>query len=192
MSKWKINQEHLFPKGDNPLGNSFYGYRKIDLELPDGRSATYSGVDVSDCVHVVALEEDETTYLVRQSRPNAMPVGGADIPQTWELPGGFADKSSLVESARSEVRQEIGKLAATLTKIGIILPSPGISNEHDHIYMGTDLRTVEETGLVEATEQDMQILSGKFGTLYERMASQTVPVSGQTLAAMAMVAIRLR
>jgi len=191
MTEWQVTKEEVFPKRKNPLDNPFYGYRRLGVKLPDGRDARYHGVVVPDCVHVVALEDDETTYLVRQSRPNAMPVGNTEIPRTWELPGGFDDLSDLAASARKELEQEIGKRAATLLKIGVLLPSPGVSSEHDHIYLGSDLEDVSIADEVEATEQDIEILSGKFGGLYHDMARQQTPVSAQTLAAMAIVATLL-
>jgi len=161
------------------------------LSLPDGRSATYYGVVVLDCVHVVALEKDETTYLVRQRRPNARAPGAADIPETLELPGGFADPGCLERCASRELAEEVGKAAASLTKVGILYPSPGISSEQDHIFMATDLSDVVGMDSSAATEQDVHVISGRFGQLYQEMLRQTLPVPAQTLAAMALVAVRL-
>jgi hypothetical protein len=79
-----------------------------------------------------------------------------------------------------------------LLYVGSLWPSVGISNEKDHIFLGTDLAPVPLTGPVEATEQDMRIVSGQFGVLYEQMQRELLPVAGQTLAAMAKVAIHLQ
>jgi hypothetical protein len=191
MSQWRATSEELFPKGENPFGNKFYGYRKTALDLPDGRNATYHGVLVSPCVHVVALENDETTYLVRQSRPNARQIGELAVPITLELPGGFGDENDLEGSARTELREEVHRDAGTLEHIGTLYPSSGVSNEQDHIFMGTDLSAAPGYSSGEATEFDMDVVTGKFGTLYTDMLHQKTPVSAQTLAAMAMVAVRL-
>lgn len=197
---WSVEQEQVFEKGNNPFDNPFYGYRTLDLLLPDGRRATYFGCIVGDCVHVVALEDDETTYLVRQSRPNVMKVGANEIPETWELPGGFADSDNplgeitpeeLEGSAQAEIEKEIKRHAGTLTHVGPLLPSVGISNELDFIFMGTELSPVSHSSPVEATEQDMRIKRDKFGVLYEKMQRDRLPVSAQTLAAMAKVAFLL-
>ena len=192
MSEWLVTGETVHPKGGNPLGNRFYGYRQVDLVLPDGRPATYHGVDIGWCVHVVALEEDETTYLVRQRRPNVMPVGGRSVPKTLELPGGFADLSlTLDESAAQELGQETGRRADNMEFIGTLYPSTGISNEQDHIFMATGLSVITPMDSGEATEQDMKLVHGKFGYLYRQMQLDKLPVSAQTLAAMAKVAVRL-
>ncbi len=192
MSDWIVKSETVLPKGDNPMENRFYGYRIFEFTLPDGQNATYFGLVVPNCVHVVAVEADETTHLVRQRRPNVMAVGALEVPETLELPGGFADPNiTLEQSAQGELETEIGRHAGTLTEVGTIWPSVGVSNEQDHIFMGTELSPVDNNDHVEATEQDMRIVSGKFGDLYEQMQRDRLPVSAQTLAAMSKVAILL-
>src|SRR5882724_1801578 len=147
MSEWSITKETVLPPGDNPLDNQHYGYRVLNLLLGDGQKAIYHGLVVPDCVHVVALEDDETTYLVRQSRPNVMPIGATTVPETLELPGGFAHPTvTLADSAQMELGQEIGRSAGVLARVGINWPYPGISNERDHIFLGTDLSPVTLDG----------------------------------------------
>ncbi len=191
MANWSVEREKIFPKGDNPFGNHFYGYRELVIGLPDGRKATYNGSIVQACVHVVALESDETTYLVRQSRPNVMAVGARNVPETLELPGGFADPNDLEGSAKSELEEEISRTPGKLKYLGPLFPSVGISNEQDHIYLGTELSPVNLDTSRHSTEQDMMIVEGKFSKLYDQMLNSRLPVSAQTLAAMAKVATQL-
>jgi 8-oxo-dGTP pyrophosphatase MutT (NUDIX family) len=189
MSAWSVKRESVYPKGNNPFGNPFYGYRKIDLTLPEGREASYYGVVVPPCVHVVALEDDETTYLVRQQRPNTMPLGGTSVPETLELPGGFAHPAqTLVASAAQELREETGRDAASMRPVGTLYPSTGVSSEQDHIFIGTELSAAERPNDQEITEIGMGLVSGRFGDLYMQMLTERLPVSAQTLAAMAKVA----
>lgn len=104
MPQWSVAGKQVYPKGENPLDNDFYGYQVTELLLPNGQPARYHGIDVGDCVHVVAVEPDETTYLVRQKRPNVMAIGAKEVPETLELPGGFADPAkSLEDSAQEEI-----------------------------------------------------------------------------------------
>lgn len=192
MSSWSVSNEHTYPRGDNPFGNAFYGYRTLDVSLPNNQQATYHGLLIGDCVHIVALEEDQTTYLIRQPRPNAMAAHSNQIPNTLELPGGFAPLGLSLEShAQLELHEELRRHAGSLSFVGTILPSPGISNEHDYIFLGTDLSPIEDASSGESTEMDMEIVEGKFGTIYSQMLRSELPVSGQTLAAMAKVAILL-
>jgi hypothetical protein len=188
---WRVTGEEVYPKGNNPLDNHFYGYRKTHLLLPDGRDATYHGLVVPECVHTVAIEDDLTTYAVWQKRPNVRKVGQTDVPKTLELPGGFSTGGlSLAESANKELAEEVGRHATQIERIGSIYPSTGVSNEEDHIFLGTGLEAVRDT-YDEATEQDMRIIAEPFGQLYGKLLRSEIPVSGQTLAAFAMTAARL-
>jgi 8-oxo-dGTP pyrophosphatase MutT (NUDIX family) len=192
---WRISNETVYPKGDNPLGNKFYGYRSTELVLPDGRPATYHGVIVSPCVHIVTFDNEGKTHLVQQSRPNARRLGPTVIPTTLELAGGFANPDDIEGSAHQELAEELGLKAESLEWIGQLYPSAGVSNETDNIYLATDLTQQEEQlGSGEATEQDMRIVHEPFGKLYREVIDQASwgnPASAQTLAAMAMVAVRL-
>jgi len=189
MTEWKVIGEELYRKGvdKNPLGNKHYGYRKVFLELPDGREGVYFGVDVSRCVHIVPVEDDLTTYLVWQSRPNAMLPGGKKVPRFLEFPGGFRSRRlNLENSAQLELTQEIGRYAGKITKLGVILPSVGLSNERDHIYLGEKLEQTKIIVSEEPTEQDIRVESFNFGTIYDRTRKSKVPVSAQTLSALSM------
>jgi len=184
---WSVTGSENFPKGDNPMGNRFYGYRKVDLSLPDGRKATYHGVDVGACVHTVGIDEDETTYFVRQPRPNIW-SGSDPIPYTLELPGGFADPElTLIQSARREFAQEVGLRPTRMELLGSVWPSTGTSNEIDTLFLGTEM--IPDPDAVfqrEATEQDIRIVTMPFGEAYERFTSGQDIVSAQTLSALAL------
>ena len=189
---WKITGEITYPKGENPLDNRFYGYRSTDFDLPDGRKARYHGVLVPTCGHIVAVETDLTTYLVRQNRPNARAMHSSTIPKTLELPGGFMNpNASWFDAINDELAEEVGKRAEKVFPLGKLYPSPGMSNEIDTIYLGMDLQDVPAPSVVEATEQGMGIVSGRFGKMYDQMLTGRQPVAAQTLAAMAMAAAHL-
>lgn len=184
--------ERLFPKGRNPFGNNFYGYLARELVLPDGQEATYHGLDIPPCVHIVAIDPDETTYLIRQDRPNVMRLGETIIPQVLELPGGFAKAHTpLPESAQAELNEEISLHAGNLEHIGTLWPSVGVSNEQDHIFLGTDLSPVHVSGELEATEQSLEVMAVNFGQIYDEVRRGHQPASAQMLAALSLAAARL-
>jgi ADP-ribose pyrophosphatase len=192
MSKWQIAGEQIYPKGDNPFDNRFFGYRRTDLVLPDGRSATYHGVLVGDIVHAVPIDDDLTTYLIRQHRPNARANGSSDVPCLLELPGGVVEpKLGIEQSLHQELRQEVGKRAKTLTKLGVLHPAIGLSDECDTIFLATGLSSERDIHHNEATEQDLVVVAEPFGVLYDRICNSNEPVSAQTVAAMALAAARL-
>lgn len=197
------------PPGGNPLDNPLYGYTKTGIGLPDGRGVSYYGIDVGDCAHVVALEEDLTTYFVTQHRPNLLRSGMSDVPSTLELPGGFvrhlkidteknhaeaARLEAIQYAARSDLHAEIGRHAGTMAFIGTILPSPGVSNERDHIFIARELEVLGDAAVaedIETTVTDMRVVRMPFGKAYDLLRSGKLPVVGQTLSALSMVEMQL-
>jgi 8-oxo-dGTP pyrophosphatase MutT (NUDIX family) len=189
---WRVVGETVYPKGDNPLGNPFYGYRTTDLVLPDGRSARYHGILVGDVVFAVPMEEDLTTHLIRQPRPNARAPLAADVPAYLELPGGSVHPGlGLAASVDREMCQEIGLRARTIEQIGVLMTSVGVSEERDTIFLATDLYSAGDDDHDEPTEQSIELVSEPFGRLYDQVRTGAVPVSAQTLASLTLVAARL-
>ena len=132
------------------------------------------------------------TYLVRQLRPNALERGGLIIPETLELPGGFASPNlTLEQSANRELAEEIGRQATNMTQVMQMYPSSGLSNEVDTIFWGTKLVDVSGIHSEEATEADMTFVQAKFGDLYRqlsKMSEHQRPISAQTFAALSQAA----
>lgn len=192
MGDWQVNGERLYVPGDNPLGNPFYGYRRTDLTLPDGRPATYHGILVGDIVLAVPMEDDLTIHLIRQPRPNARALADRAVPEVLELPGGAADPVlGLAASADQELCQEIGRRSRKLEQVGVLMTAVGISNERDTIFLATSLYPATDNEHDEATEQSIVVVSEPFGSLYDRLRTGSLPVSAQTLAALTLVAALL-
>ena len=85
---------------------------------------------------VVILPFDgERIWLVRQPREV---VGESSL---LELPAGKLDVpgESLLETAKRELREEIGKSAATWQPLASFYASPGFTNEEIHAFLATDL-----------------------------------------------------
>lgn len=185
MSNWNLSNEKYFPKGDPAHTNRFYGYIEREIELPDGKMATFFGVDVPPTGHIVALEDDLTTYMVRQKRPNLMRPSDTVVPTTLELPGGFLREDMTPEEAvNQELRQEVGLSAGTVMQIGELNAYPGISNERDAVFIGRSLSQVTRADF-DDTEQDMEVVAEKFSTLYDSIIGGDRQVSAQTIAAIA-------
>lgn len=194
---WRINNIEEFPKGPNeshnPFGNPFYGYRQVDLTLPGDKPATFFGILVGPCVHSVIFGENDTTYLVRQKRPNALQqaahrAGKLVVPETWELPGGFAKYPDDIErSAREELEEEARGRGLTIRQVGSPYTAPGVSDEVDHIFVVEGFNSdTSAQGSDEATEADMDIMSASFDEIYGLAMSGEIQTSSQTLAGLAL------
>lgn len=108
------------------------------VRLENGRMAGREVVEHPGGVCVLPLEDDGTTYTVRQFRyPFAevleeLPAGKLDGPEDHEA------------GARRELSEEIGCEAGELIYLGKLLMSPGFCDETLHMYLARKLRHGEQ------------------------------------------------
>jgi ADP-ribose pyrophosphatase len=107
---------------------------RIDtVEMPGGRKATREVVEHSDCVAIVAIDENDNVLLVNQFR---QAVGKALL----EIPAGGIDPGEDPAAAvRRELREETGYLPQSVEKFGGFYSAPGYCTEYLHLYLATDL-----------------------------------------------------
>ena len=112
----------------------------------DGEEVVREVVGHPGAVAVVA-HDDENLWLVRQPREA---VGLSDM---LELPAGKCDVEGepLLETARRELAEEIGKGAGRWEHLISFHSSPGFSDEQVHVYLATELR--DESAHVEENER---------------------------------------
>ena len=102
-------------------------------ELPNGKLAAREVVEHPGGVAVLALEEDNTTYLVKQFR---YPIQQLLL----ELPAGKLDgPEDHLLAAKRELSEETGLEAEEWTYMGSILASPGFCTERLHMYLAQKL-----------------------------------------------------
>ena len=77
--------------------------------------------------------DGERIWLVRQPREV---VGEQAL---LELPAGKLNGGEPLETAKRELREEIGKSAATWQHLTSFYASPGFTDEEIHAYLATDL-----------------------------------------------------
>ncbi|MDH2427315.1 NUDIX hydrolase [Sphaerisporangium sp. TRM90804] len=139
--------------------NAWMSVREDDVELPDGSVGLYGVVDKQDLA-LVLPSENGGFHLVEQFR---YPV--AD--RFWEFPQGSWPASAEVAPpadgpgprgperlAATELREETGLVADSLTYLGRVHVAHGYSNQGCHVFLAEGLTQWQPER--EATEADMR------------------------------------
>ncbi len=103
------------------------------IEKADGRKTTREVVEHSDCIAVVALDEQGNVLLVRQFR-HAVDRFLLEIPA-----GGIDPGEEPADSVRRELQEEIGYFPRKIDKLGGFYATPGYGTEYLHCFVATDL-----------------------------------------------------
>ena len=117
---------------------SVIALRVDDVSMPGGGTAKREVVEHYGAVAILALDEDDHVTLIHQYRH---PMGR----RNWELPAGLIDRlgEDPVETARRELVEEVGLVAADWSVLVDVAASPGFTDEVVRVYLATDLATVE-------------------------------------------------
>jgi ADP-ribose pyrophosphatase len=103
------------------------------VKMPNGRETTREVVEHSDCVAIVAIDENDNVLLVKQFR---QPVEKALL----EIPaGGIEPGEDPVATVHRELREETGYLPRKVERFGGFYSSPGYCTEYLYLYLATDL-----------------------------------------------------
>jgi ADP-ribose pyrophosphatase len=104
------------------------------VRLPNGKEAEREVVLHWGAVGMVALDDEEKVYLVRQYRH---PVGRELI----EIPAGKLDPGEEpLDCARRELMEEIGYSADEWRELASFYTSPGFSDEMLHLFLARNLK----------------------------------------------------
>lgn len=110
-----------------------FDVRQDQVRLPNGKLMQLDIVEHPVAVVLVPVDAQGNIWLIRQYRHSA----GEEI---LELPAGVTEPNEPVEeSARRELREEIGMQANTIRQIGEFFIAPGYTTEYLYIYLATDL-----------------------------------------------------
>jgi len=127
------------------------------VEMPDGSEAMREVVEHNGGVAVVAVDEKDRVYLVRQYR---RPLD-RDL---LEIPAGKLDKGEDHRiGAIRELKEETGLTAGSLLYLSGTAASPGYTSEIIHLYLATDL-----------TRGEAQLDEGEFLNLEIYTLDQTI------------------
>ena len=108
--------------------------RVDDVTMPDGTVKQREVVEHAESAAIVALDDDGRVLLIEQYRhPFAR--------RLTEIPAGLRDPddADLLQTARRELREEVGLTAQRWSRLVDLLPSPGISTESASIFLAEGL-----------------------------------------------------
>ncbi len=121
--------------GERVYEGKLFTVRRDEFRHDDGGEVTREIVDHPGAVVVLPVDrEQECFYMVSQPREV---VGEQSL---LELPAGKVDAGEEpIETARRELREEIGKVAGSWEPLKRCYASPGFSDEAYHLYLATGL-----------------------------------------------------
>ncbi len=108
------------------------------VSLPNGVTKDREVIRHPGAAAMVPLLDDGKVVLIRQYRHA---VGKF----LWEIPAGTLEHGERpMECARRELVEETGHEATSFEKLAEILPAPGYTDEHIHIFLATGLRPAKQ------------------------------------------------
>ena len=111
-----------------------FDVERVHFRLPDGRERDYDLVQHVDAVTILPVDNLGQVHLVRQYRIGAQK-------ELLELPAGVMDRGEEpLETARRELREEIGKDCGELIQLGGFFMAAGYSTEYMHVFLALDLK----------------------------------------------------
>ena len=106
--------------------------RVDEIELPDGRRSRREYIEHRGGAGVLAVDEQDYIYLVKQYRYAYREV-------VLEIPAGKLEEGEKPWlTARRELKEETG-LSGKIEEFGLLYPTPGYTNEPLYIYLATKL-----------------------------------------------------
>ncbi len=113
--------------------------RRDTVLMPDGQEVGREVIEHPGAVGILAMDETGQVLLIRQYRH---PVGR----QLWEIPAGLRDVDGEppLATARRELLEEAGYLAADWQVLADFFASPGITSERLRVYLARGLTRVPD------------------------------------------------
>ena len=155
---------------------------KVDtVELDNGNKATRELVSHPGGVGIVAVDDDNNIFLVKQFRKPFDKM-------VTEIPAGKLEYGENPDIAvLREFEEEVGYKAGNLCKLGAFYASVGFCNEVIHIYLATDL---EYVGAHPDEDEFLDVVKMDFDKAYEAVLSGELK-DGKTVIGILMARERL-
>ncbi|TGL64279.1 NUDIX hydrolase [Leptospira sarikeiensis] len=95
-------------------------------------SGNFFRVESKDWVNVIALTSDKQVILIDQYRHGKHSY-------CLEIPGGIAEKNTILESAQAELREETGLVSDDWEYLGKVSANPAFMDNWCHTYIARDV-----------------------------------------------------
>jgi 8-oxo-dGDP phosphatase len=105
---------------------------------PDGSHGIYATIKVKSGVSVLALDEDGMAYLAKEFR-YAIGANSLEV-----VSGAIEDGEQPIDSARRELKEELGIEAGEWTELGRVDPITSIINSPSFLFLARDLTFKEK------------------------------------------------
>ncbi len=103
------------------------------VQTPSGKKTTREIIEHSDCVAIIAIDDNDNVLLVNQFREAV----GKEL---LEIPAGGIDPGEDPEAAvRREMQEETGYLPRKVERLSGFYSAPGYCTEYLYLYLATDL-----------------------------------------------------
>jgi ADP-ribose pyrophosphatase len=149
-----MNDDRLYEpilKRNTLYSGTYLALDRLEIQLPDKRSAQREVVRVNDAVAVLPIDSDGNAHLVRQNRPAIDRI-------LMEIPAGVLDEGESPEQAAiRECEEEIGLKPGRLLQLLTYAHAEGYSTGMITLYVGLDLQPagpaeLDATEFLERTE----------------------------------------
>jgi ADP-ribose pyrophosphatase len=106
---------------------------EVTVELPNGKVRDYDLIEHGNSVTILPIDEQGRIYFVVQNR-----IGSGN--ELRELPAGVMEEGETpLECAEREIREETGKAAKNMQRLGGFYLAPGYTDEFMTVFLATGL-----------------------------------------------------
>lgn len=142
--------------------NPWITVREDTVVHPGGKEGLYGVVDYGKGVSIVALNENNDSFLVKEYY-YAIEEYGIQLPS-----GGVEEKEMPIDAAKRELLEEIGGVASTWYELGFVHPLTMALRSPAHLYLALGTRQKGKP------EEHIDVVRVPFGKAYQMVVDNEI------------------